>query len=124
MVLTVLGVSDNIRRVIGVMQYTGLQYDLLYPQGAGSSHSFLIIGEDHRIDVAFYEHEMNTSPFKTIMERKKEIQLDEDPGTTEMVIVGVDSVKIEDIGREKLRLVCNPDEKMEQKIGLRNDLRF
>ena len=123
-IFTLLGVSDNIRRVIGVMQYTGLQYDRLYPQGAGSSHSFLIIGEDHRIDVAFYEHEMNVSPFKTIMERKKEIQLDEDPGTTEMVIVGVDSVKIEDIGREKLRLVCNPDEKMEQKLAYETTCAF
>ena len=67
---------------------------------------------------------MNTSPFKTIMERKKEIQLDEDPGTTEMVIVGVDSVKIEDIGREKLRLVCNPDEKMEQKLAYETTCAF
>ena len=109
---------------------TGFQYDLLYPQGAGNpfnteSHSFLIIDEDHKIDVAFYEIEMNDSPIKTIMERKKELQLDVDPGLTKMAIdVGMDSVKIEDIGREKLRLVCGPDEKMEQKLAYETTCAF
>ena len=107
------------------MKYTGIEYDLLYPQGAGNSHSFLIIDEDHRIDVAFYENEMNVSPIKTIMERQKELQLDEDPGMTKMAIdVGIDSVKIEDIGREKLRLVCGPDEKMEQKLAYETTCAF
>ena len=109
---------------------TGFQYDLLYPQGAGNpfnteSHSFLIIDEDHKIDVAFYEIEMNDSPIKTIMERKKELQLDVDRGLTKMAIdVGMDSVKIEDIGREKLRLVCGPDEKMEQKLAYETTCAF
>ena len=125
------GVSENIRRVVGVLKLTGenprygVKYDDIFPQGAGNSHSFLIIGKDHRIDTAFYEYEMDVSPIETIMERKTQLQLDEDPGLSEMFLNdGGEGAKIEHIGTEKVRLVCSQDEKMEQKLAYETTCAF
>ena len=48
--------------------------------------------------------------------------MDEDPGTTNLPVdisstILAKMFKFEGVGREKLRLVCTPDEKMEQKLA-------
>ena len=111
-----LGWSGCIRRVIGLMQ-------LHPPKPEAISHSFLVIGNIDEIDNAFYPTPMKMlTPIENMRKRQSQRQLDEDPGTTNLeVFDGYDPnsswMKIEGVGREKLRLVCTPDEKMEQKLA-------
>ena len=104
-----LGFSDDVRRVVGLLQY---------PHSGVNSHSFLVIGNGFEIDNAFYERAMSgLTPTQYMHQTQKERQLDEDPGTTKREVVDGGFFKIEYVGREKLRLVCTPDEKMEQKLA-------
>ena len=114
--------SENIRRVVGLLQF---------PPGSQSNgsdamtHSFLVIGNGFQIDNAFYVKAMQLMQLSIhdyIRKRQSQRQLDEDPGTTKLsVFDGDDDIqqmfKFEGVGREKLRLVCTPDEKMEQKLA-------
>ena len=88
--------SENIRRVVGLLQF---------PPGSQSNgsdaitHSFLVIGNGFQIDNAFYVKAMQLMQLSIhdyIRKRQSQRQLDEDPGTTHRVlaatIFGVASV--------------------------------
>ena len=111
--------SENIRRVVGLLQF---------PPGSQSNgsdaitHSFLVIGNGFQIDNAFYVKAMQLMQLSIhdyIRKRQSQRQLDEDPGTTTLSVFDGDAprFKLEGVDRKKLRLVCTPDEKMEQKLA-------
>ena len=100
-----------------------------FPSSAATLHSFLDIGDignGFQIDNAFYSSHSgminNGNIHDYIRFRQSIRQLDEDPGTTNLPVNIPDTIlakmfKFEGVGREKLRLVCTPDEKMEQKLA-------
>ena len=94
-----------------------------FSTGDATLHSFLDIGNGFQIDNAFYfSHFELFRDHEYIRSRQSIRQLDEDPGTTNLPIDIPDTIltkmfKFEGVGREKLRLVCTPDEKMEQKLA-------
>ena len=112
---SIQGISENVRRVVGLMQFPSDDYDYDYDAHA---HSFLVIGNGFQIDNSFY-YQWGGKPNEYIRERQSQRQLDEDPGTTNLSVFDGDAprFKLEGVDRKKLRLVCTPDEKMEQKLA-------
>ena len=94
-----------------------------FPPRDAMLHSFLDIGNGFQIDNAFYfSHSDLFRDHDYIRIRQSIRQLDEDPGTTNLPVdisstILAKMFKFEGVGREKLRLVCTPDEKMEQKLA-------
>ena len=90
------------------------------------SHSFLIIGQNgFKIDNTYYSEKMEEMTPKEMIAFREEIdQLDEDPGTTTYRVLDDPNVKLMDVGRENLRRVCTPDQKMEQKLAYETTCAF
>ena len=101
-----------------------------FSTGDATLHSFLDIGNGFQIDNAFYfSHSDSFRDHDYIRFRQSIRQLDEDPGTTNLPVNIPDTIfakmfKFEGVGREKLRLVCTPDEKMEQKLAYETTFAF